>query len=459
MSGLEDVLGAGDAAKQLFLWGILNQVISTLTGPYLQALQDKVQSANPLVPISPADAAHAVVRSYMADADGAAAAAKSGVAPDVFAILKDLAGNAPSPEQLVEALRRGIIERDGTGAASTSFVQGIAETNLLDKWTSVVEGLATQWPSPADIVDAQVKGQVTQDQGLADYTKVGGDPQWYDLLVNIAGNPPSPGELLTLAMRGVIDWNGTGPDATTFQQGFYEGRSKDKWEPVYRQLAFYFTTPSEVVEFYRYGVIDQATAADMLAKRGVDATTAAYFISYAEVNAIDDYRGLTEQAVLAMVAAGYTSDDQAKTMLAALHKGDAAIDQLLTYANLQRAITQLGNAISRIGNLYEGRKIDTTTARQALLSLNLPAAGVNDIIADWSAVANVNVKTLTAAQIVDAWDYEVFTQDEAMTELESIGYIPFDAWALLSNKNKGPLPGKPPSGPGTPLGAPQPGTT
>lgn len=459
MSGLEDVLGAGDAAKQLFLWGVLNQVISTLMGPYFQALQDKVQSANPVVPISPADAAHAVVRSYMADADGAAAAAKSGVAPDVFAVLKDLAGNAPSPEQLVEALRRGIIARDGTGAASTSFVQGIAETNLLDKWTTVVEGLATQWPSPADIVDAQVKGQVTADQGLADYTKVGGDPQWYDLLVNIAGNPPSPTELLQLAMRGVIDWSGTGPDATTFQQGFYEGRTKDKWEPIYRQLAYYWVTPSEVVEFYRYGVIGRDTAAAMLANRGVDATAAGYFLSYAEVNAIDDYRGLTEQAVLAMVAAGYTSDDQARTMLAALHKGTAAIEQLITYANLQRSITQLGNAISRIGNLYQGRKIDTTTARQALITLNLPAVSVNDIIADWSAVANVNVKTLSAAQIVDAWEYKVFTQDEAMTELESIGYIPFDAWALLSNKHKSPLPGKPASGPGTPLGAPSPGTT
>lgn len=459
MSGLEDVLGAGDAAKQLFLWGVLNQVITVLMGPYFQALQDKVQAANPVVPISPADAAHAVVRSYMADADGAAAAAKSGVPADVFAVLKDLAGNAPSPEQLVEALRRGLIDRDGTGAASTSFVQGIAETNLLDKWTAVVEGLATQWPSPADIVDAQVKGQVTADQGLADYTKVGGDPQWYDLLVNIAGNPPSPTELLQLAMRGIIDWEGTGPDKTTFQQGFFEGRSKDKWEPVYRQLAYYWTTPSEVVEFYRYGIVDRDTAAKMLASRGVNATDAAYFLGYAEVNAIDDYRGLTEQSVLAMVAAGYTSDDQARTMLAALHKGDAAIDQLLTYANLQRSITQLGNAISRIGNLYQGRKIDEGTARQALLSLHLPADGVNDIIADWAAVANINVKTLTAAQIVDAWAYGIITQDEAMTELESIGYIPFDAWVLLSNKAKEKLPGKPASGPGTPLGAPKPGTT
>lgn len=459
MSALEDLLGAGDAAKQLFVWAVLSNVVGTLLSPYFQALSNKVQSDHPVVPLSPADAAHAVVRSYLAQADGEAAAASSGIDAATFAVLRDLAGNAPAPEQLVEALRRGLIARDGSGADSTSFTQGIAETNLLDKWTTVVEGLAAYWPTPADIVDAMVKGQVSAQEGRADYIRVGGDPQWLDLLVNTNGNPPSPGELLTLAQRGIIPWSGTGPAATTFQQGFFEGRSKDKWEPAYRQLAVYWPTAGEIVDFLRYGVVDHAAAAAQLAARGVQPADTANFIAYADANAVDDYRGLTEQAVLAMVAAGYTSDDQAKTMLAAVHKGPAAIDQLIAYANLQRSITALGNAVTRIGNLYQGRKIDAATARQALQSLHLPAANVTPIIADWDAVASINVKTLTAAQIVDAWEYKVFAQAEATQELVNIGYTPFDAWALLSNKNKAPLPGRPAQGPGTPLGAVAPGTT
>lgn len=459
MSALEDLLGAGDAAKQLFVWGVLNQVVSALLAPYFTALQNKVLTNHPVVPLSPADAAHAVVRSYLDQGQGEAAAAASGVSAPDFAVLRDLAGNAPAPEQLVEALRRGLINRDGTGAGSTSFVQGIAETNLLDKWTGVIEGLAQIWPTPADIIDAMVKGQVTAEQGRADYVRVGGDPRWFDLLVNTNGNPPAPGELLGLAQRGIIPWSGTGPDATTFEQGFHEGRSKNKWEPVYRQLAAYWPTASEVTEWLRYGIVTDEQAAAQLAARGVGADDAARFIAYAHVNAIDDYRGLTEQAVLTMVAAGYTSDEQARVMLKALHKGDAAIDQLLRYADLQRSITVLANAVNRIGNLYQGRKITAATARQALVSLHLPAANIGPIIADWDAVASVNVRVLTAAEIADAWQYKVLTQAEATQELVNLGWTPFDAWVLLSNKHKAPLPDKPAQGPGMPLGAVAAGTT
>lgn len=459
MSGLEDVLGAGDAAKQLFLWAVLNQVISTLMGPYFQALQNKVQSGTPVVPLSPADAAHAVVRSYLSGADGAAAAAQGGVAPDVFQIMQDLAGDAPAPQQLVEALRRGIIDRSGTGAASTSFEQGIRETNLLDKWQDVVAGLALAWPTPADALRAALQGQVPAEEGQALYQKWGGDPQWYQIMFDTEGSAPTPVEAIQMALRGAIPWDGTGPAVTSYEQAFLEGPWRNKWEGPYRALAKYWLTPSEVIEFYRYAVLDQAQAAALLAARGMDAGDAASYLAYADANAIDDYRGLTEQAVLAMVAAGYTTDDQARTMLEAVHKGPAAIDQLLAYANLQRAITQLGNAISRIGNLYQGRKIDAATATAALNSLHLPAASVAPIIADWDAVASINVKTLTEAQIVDAWSAQIIDTPTAMTELGSIGYTPFDAWVLLSIKNKGPLPGKPAKGPGPPLGAPAVSTT
>lgn len=459
MSGLSDVLGAGEAAKQLFVWAVLSQVVGDLMAPYFTALASKVNSDHPVVPLSPADAAHAVVRSYMDQVGGEQTAAKSGIDAGTFAVMRDLAGDAPSPEQLVEALRRGIITRDGSGAASTSFVQGIRETNLLDKWTDVVAALATQWPTPAVAADAALKGQVSVEEGRALYHKFGGDPQWYDLVFNSAGAAPTPLEAVEMAMRGIIPWDGTGAGVVSYHQAFLEGPWRDKWLDAYRKAAYYYPTASEASEFLKYGVIDKRAAADMLARRGLTGADAQAFIDYAEVNALNDYRGLSEQAVLDMVAAGYTSDADARTMLAALHRGPAAIDQLLKFAGLQRQITALNRAVTRIGTLYMARKIETTTAKQALLSLHLPSAQIDPIVADWDAVAGVNVKVLTEAQIADAWAYNIMTQGEAMQELENIGYTPFDAWALLSNKNKGALPGKPARGPGPPLGTVVPGTT
>lgn len=459
MASFGETFGPGSTAYQLFVWSVVNQVISTLLSPAFTELGYSINDAAPIVVLSPADLAHAVVRSYQDRASAAADAQKSGIDADRFQILTDLAGVAPGPQQLAEALRRGVIPATGSGADSTSFEQGIRETDLLDKWTDTIKALAMLWPSPADIIDAVVKNQIPTAEGQATYERVGGDPQWYQLLVDINGNPPSPTELLELAQRQLIPWHGTGPDATTFQQGIFEGRTKDKWEPLYELLNNYFPTVSEVVELYKWGQLDVPTATKLMSQRGLSADYAAKWIAYADANIIDAYRGLTEQAILAMLSLSYISDDQARTMLNATHHGPAAIDELIAYGHIQRTIQSANQAISRVGSLYQGRKITADSATTALTTLGVEPSAIPNIIADWDAIVNVNVKLLTAAEIADAWEYEIMDLGTATQELQNIGYTPYDAWVYLSIKNKAPLPDQPAQGPGAPLGAVTPGTT
>jgi hypothetical protein len=459
MASIGDLFGEGTTARQLFEWMVLGQVFSTVAGPALAELQYLVNDAAPVVVLSPAELAHAVVRNYMAAADGQAEARKSGVDAGRFQVLADLAGVAPGPQQLAEALRRQVIPETGSGAASVSFEQGIRETDLLDKWTPVIKALAMLWPSPADVIDATVKGQIPAADAQATYERVGGDPQWFQLLVDTNGNPPSPTELLELAQRQLIPWHGTGPDQTTFQQGIYEGRTKDKWEPHYEALNNYFPTVSEVVELYKWGQLDVPAATKLMAQRGLSPDYAAKWIAYANANAIDAYRGLTEQAILAMLSISYITDTQARTMLAAIHRGPSAIDELIQYGHIQRSIQSINQAVSRVGNLYQGRKITTAAATTALTTLKVDPAAIPEIIADWDAVASVNVKLLTEAQIVDAWEFGIMDDATAIQELANIGYTPYDAWVLLSIKAKAPLPNQPAQGPGAPLGAVTPGTT
>jgi hypothetical protein len=459
VASFSDTFGPGSTAYQLFVWSVVNQVLNALLSPAFTELATEVNARAPVVPLSPADAAHGVVRNYMADADGQAEAARAGIDATRFAVLRDLAGVAPGPQQLAEALRRAVIPETGSGAASISFEQGIRETDLLDKWTPVIKALAMLWPSPADVIDATVKGQIPAAEAQATYERVGGDPQWFRLLVNTNGNPPSPTELLELAARQVIPWHGTGPDATTFQQGIFEGRTKDKWEPAYEALFTYFPTVGEVVELYKWGQLDVPAATSFMTRRGLTPDQAKWWIDYGNANAINDYRGLTEQAILAMLSLSFITDDKARTMLQALHRGPAAIDELISYAHIQRTIQSVNQAISRVGTLYQSRKITTQAATTALTTLRVDPAAIPEIIADWDAVANINVKVLTEAQIVDAWALSIMDEGTAIQELGNIGYTPYDAWVLLSIKNKGPLENQPAQGPGAPLGAVTPGTT
>ncbi len=62
----------------------------------------------------------------------------------------DLAGDAPSPTDLTEALRRGVIPYDSGNPAPPGFVQGIQQGRLADKWIPMIRALAQLWPTPTD---------------------------------------------------------------------------------------------------------------------------------------------------------------------------------------------------------------------------------------------------------------------------------------------------------------------
>ena len=173
MASFGDTFGEGSTAYQLLVYGLGQQVLQSLLAPFLTELETEVNTAFPVNPLSPADAATAANRDFMTVADAQAEAAKQGINADRFAVLQHLAGNAPAPEELAEALRRGIIEAAGTGPDAVSFDQGIREGNLLDKWGPTIQALAKTIPSPADVVDAAVRGQLSLDDAKALYATVG----------------------------------------------------------------------------------------------------------------------------------------------------------------------------------------------------------------------------------------------------------------------------------------------
>ena len=450
LRGIIPESGAGaDAAS--FAQGIREGRLADKWAPMIKALSAAVLSAP--------DAASAVVRNFMTTGEGEAVAAQSGVSADTFATLVHLSGDAPGPQQLAEALRRGSIPDAGVGADATSFQQGIAEGRLADKWAPVIKELALEWPTPIAALNAQLKGAFTGNEGRALYERLGGDPQFYDWLLFSEGSAPTPVEAAEMARRGIIPKDGTGPDATTYEQAFLEGPWRNKWSPAFWELSQFIPTAREVITLLKDGAVDKATAAQWMRRAGADDATTAAFIAEADTEALSNYKGLTQSSVLNMYYQRLITADDATAILESLHVSAQAVPLMLTYADLQRAIAQQNNAISRVGTLFAARKITAQTARQSLITLQVPPAALDDILATWQLENSISVKLLTPAQIVDAWEVNVMTEAEALTELGNIGYTPYDAWVLLSLKAKAPLPGRPAPGPAAPQGAVIPGTT
>lgn len=554
MSALGDLLGKGSVAEQLLVWGLMNQAVGAAAAPYFSQLQQDVSARTPVEPLSPSDLADAVVRNYMSladaatmaarsgitaedfgvmvplhadapgpqqlavallrgiipeagdgpatasfiqgiregrladkwapmirelskavlsppdaasavvrgflsDAEGVAVAAKSGVDPATFQTMVELSGDAPGPQQLAEALRRGAIAEAGSGPGSTSFEAGIREGRLSNKWAPVIKDLAKLWPTPVDALDAALKGQITPAEGEQLYTKLGGDTQFYTWLLNSQGSGPTPLEAADWARRGIIPWDGTGPEVTSYAQAVKESRYRDKWAAAYREQAQYLPPPYSIITMLKDGAVTKEQATQWLQDQGASPSIIAAMIAEADATDLSQFRGLTTTAVLGMYYQRLVTEADATSMLESLHVSKEAVPLMLVYADLQRAIAAQNSAVSRVGTLYAARKITVATARQSLIALQVPAATVNDIIAIWQLENSIAVKTLTQSEITRAWKAEIMTQDEAETELQNLGYTPYDAWVLLSLEAKAALPGRPAQGPAAPQGSVVPGTT
>jgi hypothetical protein len=448
--GIIDHHGKG-AASTSFDQGIAETRLHNKWGPVLERLSAAL--------LSPPDAASAVVRHFLPDHEAEAIAARSGVDAATFATMVHLSGDAPGPQQLAEALRRGAIPERGTGAGSVSFDQGIAEGRLADKWAPVIKALAKLWPTPVDALDAALKGQVSPEQGKDLYELLGGDLQFYDWLLHSQGEGPTPLEATVMANRGFIPWDGIGPNVTSFAQAVHESRFRDKWAPAYKDFAKYLPAEGTVVTLLSHNAITADVAADALAQHGMTQAQITAFLDEAHTEALSEYRGLTVTTALAAYHDQIISPADATTILEALHVTPGAVHLLLAYTDIQRSFAAVGNAVTRTRTLFANRKITAATAHQSLIRLGIPAGQIDGILAAWEVENSITVKVLTEAQIVDAAQIGVFTTDEAMTELGNIGYTPFDAWALLSIKAKAPLPNKPAPGPAPPQAQVIPGTT
>lgn len=409
--------------------------------------------------LSAPDAAQAVVRGFLSAHAGEAVAKLSGVSGADFAVMVELAADAPAPGQLAVALRRKVIPYDSHDSSKPGFVQGIEQGRLANKWIPMIRALAQEWPTPTDALEARLVGQVTTHESQALYERFGGDPEFWQLLFNTRGEAPTPIELGVLANRGDIPWHGLGPDVVSFDQGVHETRWRNKYLEAFRKLAVYRPPETIITTWLTHGIITDHEAADMLKHLGMEQDNIARFIAEAHFNATSDFRGATVSMVLQAYHEQLITPQQATQLLEGFHVTPQAVRFMLDFEDAQRAFQAINNVVSRTRTLFAARKITEITAQNALIELGIPAQSVSDILKSWIIENSISVKVLTEAQIADAFKAQIMSQDDAMTELENIGYTPYDAWVLLSLKAGSILPNMPPGGPAPPQGQVIPGTT
>ena len=438
------ITGAGGVFEQFAIWGVLMQLAGAILTPITQQVLDETFPKLPSMRLSPQQCADLVLRGWWDRDSAAAEAASSGISGDRFDRMVQDVGEPIALQQLLDAYRRGIIGWDTDNIDGTSVLVGIKQSRVRDQWANVIQALAVVPIPVGDAVSAVVKGQITHQLGeqIAYYGGISSTD--FQVLVNTAGNPPGPGELVELARRGLIPVHGTGPSVLSFQQGIYEGLTKDKWEPAFEQLMVYLPPPRTVTALERSGSLSPAQAQTLYQDAGLDPTLAAVYSHNASMVKLVKSKDLAEGTVLTLYRTGVIPAGEASALLATLGYSTQEAAWLMAWTDLHRELATLEKAITRVSTLYVARKIGETSAVAALGALGLPGSQQDELLKLWTLEREATVKVLTPTEISDALKYAIISQPEAQTALEALGYDAFDAWVLLSVHLLGPQ-GTPPA--------------
>ena len=444
MPGLSDLFGRGSIAEQMFVWGVLNNVITTAGGPFFQQLAYLVNEAHPVLELTPADLALVVVRHVRTRDQAAAEAKRSGLTGGRFDELVAITGDAPAPGELVVGMRRGLIPEGGTGPGAVSFDQGMAEGRIKDKWIPLYKGLAQIWPTPTDALEALLEGQIDQATARELYARFGGAPEFFTMLYNTRGQAPTPTQALELLNRGIITERGRGPDSTSYEQAFLEGPWRNKWLEPFLALRRYLPPPRTVTALLRNKSITEARALALFQAAGLSQQDAAAYVADATRQKTQTARELTESQIITLYEQHVITQPEAVGLLAKLGLDAHEASLLLTSAGVRVQVAQVNSAVTKVRSSYLARHIDAAQAGKALGALGVSGPAQANMLRVWAAELAATPAVLSAAQIISAEFYQIIPTAEAITRLVNRGYSPRDAWILLSDRHKTKLPGEPP---------------
>ena len=450
--GAEKLLAESAQIFEIFLYNLISVVLGAVLTPLSREIAEDLNTRFPNLQLSPDAAADMVVRSVMSEREAIVEAARSGLDEARMRQLIANAGEPPGLEFLLQAWRRGFIPDRGRNPGATTLEQGVAESRLKTKWFSVIEQMALVPIPPADAVDAVVKGQIPQEEGERFAYFSGVSKEDFQILFNTRGNPPSPSELAELLRRGFIPLEGVGPDQVSFQQGIYEGATKNKWWRLFSRLADYIPPPRTVTAMVREGALSDAEALALFKQSGLSDHLAASYLAAAHHQKLTPVKELARGDIEQLYRDKVISHKDATTMLLAHGYSEQSAGYILAVQDLHRDVQALNQAIGRIHNLYVAHKIDKAAALAGLNSLHVPSEQSDQLFADWDVERTSNVRLLTSAEIASAFFYKVITQDMAQAELEAQGWTPLDAWIILSVRVHHPLPNQPAPGPALPRG-------
>lgn len=442
---LEQVLNPtaalGSFAQQFLVYGIGFSVAGAMVAPFVQSLTNELWKDFPERPTDLASLVAMAVRGIdplstdITDISGDLfeLASELGYDEQKFQSIVDATGNPPSPQDLFEMVRRGIIDEDG-------LVSGLREGDTKNSWIDTFTKLRYTTPTPIDMVRAAVQAQLPYDEanqlatelGLEPANYLNGNPDWFKLLHDIAGRPPGPQEAGRMANRGIIPWTGTGSDSLSFEQVIAESDLKTKYTDVLQQLEVFYPTASEARTLYDAGGITLDQAKTYWKGNGLPTTLINAYSHQATIQQVQQERALAKGDILTALYDGIVTDAQALDLLEDVGFVGQQATYMIAITNMRREIREVNKAVSRVGTLYVAFKMTATDAKTSLSQLGISDAQADSLLNIWTIERHPQTRLPSIRELGLAVKSGGLPFDDAVNRAELLGYTKFDATVSIS---------------------------
>lgn len=389
-------------------WASLNGIDPTIVG-FLQQLVS--------LPVSPADAALALLRSDIGQAEAQAIAAESGINAHSFDILVGNTGEPPGLQQLLEGFRRGFIDE-------ATLVRGIKQSRYRNEWITLLEQLRFEPMSVADAVNAAVQDQLPASTAKVYAEQNGLEPSHFDILLNTAGEPLSRTEMEQLYNRGIVSQQ-------QVNQALRESRVKNKYVDLAFQLHTKIIPIFSIQSALRYGGITDARAIESLMSEGYSHSDAAAIVQSATKERLKAFRDKVVQSTETLYEDNLITPDAASAAVASMGYTADEVNFIIQAAELRRQAKLVQSAVSAVRSKYLAHHLTENAASGLLDGLGIPANQRDELLAVWTIELSAYTRDLTPAQVVKAVKLQIITPADGLARLQFLGYSADDAGLLL----------------------------
>ena len=380
-------------------------------------LLNSAWTADPAMPISPADAADAVIRGVLPFQNGLNESLKSGIGNDGFTTMVAITGEPPGPVDMLRLWLRGAI-------TTAELDHAIRYSRIRDEFIPAVHELAWTQASPADAIMAAIKEVPVPGGARAAFVRGGGLDADYDWLYQAAGDSIGIQQVLTLWKYG---------QATETDVNLALGRSRINplFYPLAKKTHFHPLSAFQIVRALNAGTITPGQAETWLVQNGTPADQAHALASSHSAGGTSHAHTETETMIRQAYTDHLLGHAEALTALTNIGYHADVASLILSIADAQYALKQQGHAVDVIRANFTAHRLTRAQASGKLDALQVPPAARDRWLADWDIEISAHPKTLTAVQLADAAAKGFITDTEAEQRIIADGYTQADAQVLM----------------------------